>query len=111
MVSIRICTRIDLQHTNRTQNLVTSSMRLRYTLSDRQIKCFANVPVLSLVVVHHSSDDAGVVGDESIERLDPLHSRYGDLINYVADGCAVSSLVLLCAGVALVGIVAIGVGG
>ena len=68
-----------------------------------------NVPVLSLLVVHHSIDDARVVGDESIERLDPSHSRYGDLINYVADGCAVSGLLLLCACVALVGIVAIGV--
>ena len=86
-------------------------MRLRYTLSDRQIKCFANVPVLSLIVTKHCTDDARVVGDESIERLDPSHSRYGDLINYVANGCAVSSLLLLCAGVALVGIVAIGVGG
>jgi len=86
-------------------------MRLRYTLSDRQIRCFANVPVLSLVVAKHCTDDGRVVGDECVERLDPSHSWYADLINYVANGYAVSSLLFLCAGVALVRIVGKAVGG
>jgi len=67
-------------------------MRLRYTLSDRQSRCFANVSVVSLVVAKHCTDDARVVRDECIEGIDASHSRYGDLINDVADGCAVLSL-------------------
>jgi len=49
-------------------------MRLRYTLSGRQIGCFANVPVLSLVVAKHCTDDARVDRDECIERIDASHS-------------------------------------
>ena len=66
---------------------------------------FANVPVLSLVVVHHSTDDARVVGDECIKGIDALHSRYCDLVNDVGNGGAALSLLFLYAGVALVGIV------
>ena len=64
-------------------------MRLRYTLSGRQIRCFASVPVLSLVVTKHCTDDTRVVTDECIEGIDASHSRYADLINNVANGGAV----------------------
>jgi len=80
-------------------------------ISTTYLLIFANVPVLSLVVAKHCTDDARVVGDECVERLDPSHSWYADLINYVANGCAVSSLLFLCAGVALVRIVGKAVGG
>ena len=68
-------------------------MRLRYTLSDRQSRCFANVSVVSLVVAKHCTDDARVVRDECIEGIDASHSRYADLINNVANGGAVLSVV------------------
>ena len=110
MVSTRICTRIDLQHKPHAKFSDFVDATLIHT-ECQKIGCFANVPVLSLVVVHQGSDDVRVGGDKCVERVGVSCSRYGDLINYVADGCAVSGLLLLCAGVALLGIVAIGVGG
>jgi len=86
-------------------------MRLRYTLSDKQIRCFASVPVLSLLVAKHCTDDTNVVRDECIEGIDASHSRYDDFIDDVANGGAVLSLLFVCARVALVRIVAIRVGG
>jgi len=66
---------------------------------------FANVPVLSLVVVHHSTDDARVVGDECIKGIDASHSRYCDLVNDVGNGGATLRLGLfLRACVATVGV-------
>jgi len=87
-------------------------MRLRYTLSDRQIRCFASVPVLSLVVTKHCTDDTRVVTDECIEGIDASHSRYADLINNVANGGAVLSVCQFSrTGVAVVGIIGKAVGG
>ena len=45
------------------------------------------------------------------KKIDASHSRYCDLVNNVANGGAVLSLLFLCARVALVGIIGKAVGG
>ena len=67
-------------------------MRLRYTLSDKKIGCFANVPVLSLVVVHQGSDDVRVGGDKCVEGVGASCSWYACFVDDVPYGGAVMSL-------------------
>jgi len=69
------------------------------------INFFTNVPVLSLVVAKHCTDDARIVRDERIKGIDASHSRYSDLVNDVGNGGAVLRLGLfLRARVAAVGV-------